>query len=104
MEKALKEQENTKINLYKINFGKGVKSVALSNCVYFDNQNKTLPVGMDKDTKMIVDISNTDVQLNSKKTIRVGMLENEKSDASKLIIKTVNVLEYTIKNEESERK
>ena len=32
------------------------------------------------------------------------MLENEKSDASKLIIKTVNVLEYTIKNEESERK
>lgn len=59
---------------------------------------------MDKDTKMIVDISNTDVQLNSKKTIRVGMLENEKSDASKLIIKTVNVLEYTIKNEESERK
>ena len=98
MEQALKEQENTKINLYKMNFGKGVKAIALSNCLYFDNQNKTLPIGMDKDTRIVVNMLDTDLKLNSKKTVRVGMLENEKDEASKLIIKTINVLEYTVNN------
>ena len=98
MEQALKEQENTKINLYKMNFGKGVKAIALSNCLYFDNQNKTLPIGMDKDTRIVVNMLDTDLKLNSKKAVRVGMLENEKDEASKLIIKTINVLEYTVNN------
>ena len=31
------------------------------------------------------------------------MLEDEKNDASKLIIKTINVLEYTVKEIEPEK-
>lgn len=97
IEDAIKESENGKINLYKMNFAKGVKAVAFSNCVYFDNQNKTLPEGMDKDTRILAQILDTDITLRNKKVIRVGMLEDEKDDSAKLIIKTINLLEYSVK-------
>ena len=97
IEEALKGTENTKINLYKMNFGKGIKAIAFTNCVYFDNQNKTLPIGMDKDTRILAKILDTDIQLDSKKVVKVGRLEDEKDEASKLIIKTINVLEYSVK-------
>lgn len=97
IENALRNSESGKVNLYKMNFAKGIKAIAFSNCVYYDNQNKTLPVGMDKDTRMLVKILDTDITLENKKVIRVGMLEDEKEDPSKLIIKTINVLEYSVK-------
>lgn len=97
IEDSLMSTESGKVNLYKMNFDKNVKAVAFSNCVYYDNQNKTLPVGMDKDTRMLVKILDTDIILESKKLIRVGRLEDENDIASKLIIKTINVLEYGVK-------
>lgn len=97
IEDSLMSTESGKVNLYKMNFDKNVKAVAFSNCVYYDNQNKTLPVGIDKDTRMLVKILDTDIILESKKVIRVGRLEDENDIASKLIIKTINVLEYGVK-------
>lgn len=94
---AIKESETGKINLYKMNFAKGVKAVAFSNCVYYDNQNKTLPEGMDLDTRILAKILDTDITLINKKVIRVGLLDNENDDATKLIIKTINLLEYSVK-------
>ena len=99
IENALIDTESGKVNLYKMNLEKGIKAVAFSNCVYYDNQNKTLPVGMDKDTRILANILDTDITLDSKKVIRVGRLENSDDIASKLIIKTINVLEYTVKEE-----
>lgn len=103
IEKALTDTESGKVNLYKMNFEKDVNAVAFSNCVYFDNQNKTLPIGMDKDTRILVKILDTDITLKDKKVIRVGQLENNKDDASKLIVKTINVLEYDVKEFEEEK-
>ena len=102
VENALMSSESGKVNFYKMNLEKGIKCVAFSNCVYFDNQNKTLPIGMDKDSRVLVKILDTDISLQSKKVIRVGMLEDEKDDSSKLIIKTINVLEYDVKEFEDE--
>ena len=96
IEAAIKESETGKINLYKMNFSKGVKAVAFTNCVYHDNQNKTLPEGMDSDTRILAKILDTDITLQNKKVIRVGLLEDEKDDATKLIIKTINLLEYGV--------
>ena len=62
-------EKDVKINLYKMNFAKGVKAIAFSNCVYFDNQNKTLPIGMDKDTRLLAKISDTDLHLENKKVV-----------------------------------
>ncbi len=102
LENALMDTESGKVNLYKMNLEKGIKAIAFSNCVYYDNQNKTLPVGMDKDTRILANILDTDITLDSKKVIRVGRLEDDSDIASKLIIKTINVLEYTVQEEEVE--
>ena len=93
---AINKTEDNKINLYKINLKKGINVIAFTNCVYYDNQNKTLPVGMDRDTRIIANLSNTDVKLDSKKVIRIAKLENEEVE-SKLISKAINVFEYTVK-------
>ena len=97
IEDALMSTESGKVNLYKMNFDKNIKAIAFSNCVYYDNQNKTLPVGMDKDTRILAKILDTDISLDSKKIIRVGRLEDENDISSKLIIKTINVLEYDVR-------
>ena len=92
----------TSINLYKIKLDKGSNVIAFSNCIYYDNQNKTLPEGMDTDTRILVKILDTDITLQNKKVIRVGLLDNEKDDSAKLIIKTINLLEYYVKEIEEE--
>ena len=55
---------------------------------------------MDKDTRIIAKILDTEITLQNKKVIRVGILEDEKDDATKLIIKTVNLLEYGVKEDD----
>ena len=97
IENALKETEIGRVNLYKMNVSKGINAIAITNCVYYDNQNKTLPIGMDTDTRIMVKLANLDIQLDSKKVIKVGRIEEE--DNSKLVVKTINVLEYTVKEE-----
>lgn len=103
IENALSTTENSKFNLYKMNFEKGIKAIAFTNCIYYDNQNKTLPVGMDRDTRALINLLDTDLNLDSKKSIRVGILDSEKDEASKLVIKTINLLEYTVKELEKEK-
>ena len=100
IENALIGTKSGKVNLYKMNFDKNINAIALSNCVYYDNQNKTLPIGMDKDTRILAKILDTDISLDSKKVIRIGRLEDENDISSKLIIKTINVLEYDVKEVE----
>ena len=103
IENALKESESAKINLYKMNFDKGIKAISFSNCVYYDNQNKTLPVGMDKDTRILAKILDNDIHLEQKKTVRVGRLEDEQDEGSKLVIKTINLLEYSVLSQDDNK-
>ena len=97
IEDALMGTKSGKVNLYKMNFDKNIKAIAFTNCVYYDNQNKTLPIGMDKDTRILAKILDTDISLEGKKVIRVGRLEDENDISSKLVIKTINVLEYKVR-------
>ena len=99
--KAIEKSKGNKVNLYKMNIKKGINILAFTNCVYYDNQNKTLPVGMDKDTRAIIKLKDTDITLDSKNTVRIGILE-EDDNSSKLSIKTINVLEYTVNPIEQE--
>ena len=99
---GIEKSEKNKINLFKINFERGSNILAFSNCVYFDNQNKTLPIGMDNDTRIIGKIKDADIKLESKKTVRIAKMD-EDDIASKLNIKTINVIEYTVKKVEEEK-
>lgn len=99
-EKEIKEaiySESNKINLYKINLSKGSNVIAYTNSIFYDNQNKTLPIGMDLSTKALIDSSNV-INISDKpiKKFRIVTFEDEKNELSKIKVKTINVFEASI--------
>ena len=85
--------ENNKFNFYKINLKEGTNAIGFTNCIFYDNQNKTLPVGQDLSTKILVDISKLELKVKEKKTFKIVDFENKNDDFSKIEIKTINVFE-----------
>lgn len=96
IKEALAENEN-KINLYKINVKKDANVIAYTNSVFYDNQNKTLPLGMDLSTKVLLDSSKIE-EITEKpiKTFKMVTYEEEKNELSKVKVKTINVFEGEI--------
>lgn len=90
---ALK-REKSKINFYKINLKKGTNAISYTNCIFYDNQNKTLPIGQDLSTNILVDISKLKLKLKERSSFKMLNYEDEKDDFSKISLKTINVLEY----------
>ena len=93
---------NDKVNFYKINLKEGSNAVSYTNCIFYDNQNKTLPVGQDLSTKLIVDIARLDLKLNNKKYFKIVEFDNEKDDFSKVNIKTITVFEFDAETKKEE--
>ena len=95
MKKAINEDGN-KINLYKINIKEKTNGIGFTNIIFYDNQNKTLPVGMDLSTEMIIDTSKLHLNLVYKNSFKVIEFEDEKDDFSDIKIKNVDVYEYDV--------
>ncbi len=93
MKRAIKCDENV-INFYKLNLLEGTNAVSYTNCIFFDNQNKTLPVGQDLSTNILVDVSKLDLKLVNKTKFKILKFEDENDDFSKTEIKTINVFEF----------
>ncbi len=91
----IKEKGN-KFNLYKINVKRGMNGISYTNIIFYDNQNKTLPVGQDISTNILIDFSNVKLELKNKNIFKITNIEDEKDDFSKVTIKTVNVFEYDV--------
>lgn len=90
------KREGSKVNFYKLNLKEGSNAISFTNCIFYDNQNKTLPIGQDLSTKMLVDVSNLVLKLKSKNTFKLAELEDEKDDFSKINVKTVTVFEFDV--------
>lgn len=88
------KNENSKINFYKINLKEGSIAISYTNCIFFDNQNKTLPVGQDLSTKILVDTAKLRLDLKSKTNFKIAEFEEEKDDFSEVNIKTITVFEF----------
>lgn len=99
-------EDGNKINLYKINVKEGTNGVAFTNIIFYDNQNKTLPLGMDLSTKLILNTAKLHLNLLNKQMFKVAKLEDEKDDFSEVLVKDVEVYEYEIVvfDEEVEKK
>ena len=93
IEKAVKDPEN-KINFYKINLPEGANAISYTNCIFYDNQNKTLPEGQDLSTNILVDITKLNLSLTGKTKFKIVEAENPKDDFSDISIKTINVFEF----------
>lgn len=69
---AIDELENeNKIQLYRINLKQGMPIVYFSNIIYFDNYNKTLPLGMDISNKCLINMDLFNLKLNNKTDFRI---------------------------------
>ncbi len=91
--KEISKNEGNNINLYKISLKKDQNIIGFTNIIYYDNQNKTLPLGMDFSSKVIIDVSKLELNIKKTRTFHVTVLEDEKNDFSKVIVKKVTVYE-----------
>ena len=90
------KKEGKRINFYKINLKKGEKGIAITNNIFYDNKNKTLPLGMDLSTKIVVDISKMNLKLAKKTMLKKLCFQDEKNDFIKPEIKSIVVFEYDV--------
>ena len=105
LERIFSEYGNTnKITLYKINIKKGANAIAYTNSIYYDNQHKTLPIGMNIDSKILVDTNKLDLEEIDRRTFKIIKLDENIKEGTRASIKTVNVVEYEeIKVEEEQK-
>ena len=90
------KNNGNKFNLYKINVKRGMNGISYTNIIFYDNQNKTLPIGQDVSTKILIDLSKVDLKLTNKTSFKMTGIENEKNDFSKINVKTFHVFEYDV--------
>ena len=93
IEEAMLNKE-TKINLFKLNLKENSNAISFTNSVFYDNQNKTLPIGQDLSTKILVDVNKLKLKVKNKSKFKIIEFENSQDDFSKVAIKTVQVTEY----------
>ena len=88
------EQKGNKINLYRLALKKGTNAISYTNIIFYDNLNKTLPLGQDLSTNILIDTSKLDIKLDKETEFKMVQFEDKNDDFSKINIKTVKVLEF----------
>lgn len=97
IEEILKKEEKiNKLYLYKIKLPKDTNFIAFSNIIYYDNKNMTLPLGMNISERILVDLSETNLNEINKKIVNKICFEDEKDDFSNIIIKSIMVKELEV--------
>lgn len=84
--KMLKTEE---VNLYKVILKENAESIGLSNIIYYENKNKTLPVGMDEEEKILINKSKLNIELFNEDYNHIVYEEN-----GEIIIKKICIFEY----------
>ena len=88
---ALEQFKNAdKINLYNIKLKERTKGIALTNIAYYDNTNKTLPLGMMISDKVLIDMSKIKLELKKQKLFRI----NQDIDDINVKTKIICLYEY----------
>ena len=98
-EEMIKENINEKeLNMYKLNLKEGMPIVYFSNSIYYDNHNRTLPVGMDITSKCLIKLSDYETILRQKDEFRVANIKDE----IKVSTIKINVYEYDLRKKEEQ--
>ncbi len=96
IQEFLKRNDSEEINFFKVNLKRGTNAISCTNCIFYDNQNKTLPIGQELSSKIIVDTTKIELNLKEKTAFKIVKFENKEDDFSDIEIKNINVLEYDI--------
>lgn len=81
--------EEQEIEIVKIDLGNEEHALYLTNIVFFDNQNKTLPIGMDLSSKVVIKLDNAKKKFREKKEIYLI----EKIDDFEVKNRTIKIFE-----------
>lgn len=88
IEELIEQTNKEQINICRINLKEDAKVVYFSNSIYYDNYNKTLPLGMDISDKCLIDLDMYKLKQVKKDEFRVNKLENEfKIQSKKILLK-----------------
>lgn len=104
VEKALEEYEDDgegALNLIKLNFKEGLPLLYYSNIIFYDNNNQTLPIGMDLSSSVFIDCKKFNFTLTGKNKFRTN---NYFTESNNLILpksKDVFVYEYDVELKEN---
>ncbi len=97
LDEVLKNEiEVNKLYLYKIKLPKETNFIAFTNIIFYDNKNMTLPLGMNLSEKILVDLSNIDLDEINKKKINKICFEDEDNDFSNIVMKSIMVKELEV--------
>ena len=90
-EEALEKARNTETNLYKINLLEGTKAIPLSNIMYYNNDNQTLPLGMNITSGILLNLKKIKLK-------NMGSDENYKLEfkTEKIRALKLNIFEYGV--------
>lgn len=99
LEEIIQNSENKEINIYKINTKSINKVIYFSNCIYYNNYNKTLPLGMNVTTKCLLDIDKNKLKKISRDDFRIST----QIDEFKVNTKKVSIYEYEIVEENDDK-
>ena len=89
-------------NLIKINLKENMPAIFYTNIMFYDNYNKTLPLGMDKSNSVLLDADLFSFTLKNVKTVYTNKYFTDEIDANNLITKKIHIYEYDIELKRSE--
>ena len=92
-EDALKFAEGKETNLYRIILKEKTNCMPLTNIMYYNNTNHTLPLGMNVSDGILIDTNKLDLKLKGKKQ---NYIINIKQDLPKPEALKINIFEYEI--------
>ena len=101
-ETALKNEldsKKSKIILCRINIKENTPALFYTNIMFYDNFNKTLPVGMNLSTEVLVDVNKLKLDFKGEETFYINHKENEFDFTTK----EVKLYEYEVCNENNRK-
>lgn len=99
VEKALEEYNDDcegALNLIKLNFKEGLPLLYYSNIILYDNNNQTLPLGMDESSSVFLDCKKFEFNLVRKNKFRTNKYFTESNNLISPKSKDVFVYEYDV--------
>lgn len=82
-----------KLCLYRLNLKPEIHLIAFSNIIFFNNRNKTLPIGMDYSTSVLLDLRKVKLKIHS--TIENYIIKLEDNSPKRKVTK-INIIEFDI--------
>lgn len=93
------DSKKSKIILCRINMKENTPAVFYTNIMFYDNFNKTLPVGMNLSTEVLVDVNKLKLDFKGEETFYINHKENEFDFTTK----EVKLYEYEVCNENNRK-